>query len=53
MENFLPKLKNLALVTVVMTFSLLFNSSWAGQLSIVDFSVVTLYIPDSSSKEIS
>ena len=32
-------------------FLLFFNSSWAEQLSIVDFSVVTPYIPDSPSNE--
>ena len=32
-------------------FFLHFNSSWAGQPSIVDFSAVTPYIPDSPSKE--
>jgi len=30
---------------------LLFNSNWTGQLGIVDFSVVTPYIPDSPPKE--
>jgi len=30
---------------------LFFNSSWAGQLNIVDFSVVTPNIPDSPPKE--
>jgi len=29
----------------------LFNSGWAGQLSILDFSVVIPYIPDSPPKE--
>ena len=42
MQIFYPDYKS-ALIIVVMTFCfLLFN--WAGQLSIVDFSVVTLYI---------
>ena len=54
MQNFLPLITNSALIIVGMTFFvfifLLFNSSWAGQLSIVDFSVVTPYIPDSPSK---
>ena len=32
-------------------FILFFNPSWAGQLSIVDFSVVIPYISDSPPKE--
>ena len=44
---FYPIITNSALTIVVMTL----NSSWAGQLSIVDFSVVTPYIPDPPPKE--
>ena len=47
MLNFLSQLQN----SPLMAFYLLFYSSWAGQLRIVDCSVVTPYIPDLTPKE--